>query len=34
MHEDEDEDHYFGTVGGLDNHEEREDPKRKFLFAR
>ena len=34
MHEDEDEEHYFGTMGGLDNHEEKEDPKRKFLFAR
>ena len=34
MHEEDDEEHYFGTCGGLDNHEDKEDPKRKFALAR
>ena len=34
MHEDEEEEHFFGTVGGLDQEDQKEDPKRKFLYAR
>ena len=30
MHEDEEEEHFFGNPGNIDQEEQKEDHKRKF----